>query len=199
VFPLGKGDDRGFPGGEERIGERGIPPPPLGKRGAERAREEQPMGSKQEFLDRVEFDSAGYVPAVVQDAENGEVLMVAYLNREAVERTLETGKIHYYSRSRKQFWVKGETSGHTQELVEARVDCDMDCILFKVRQKVAACHTGYRSCFYRRLRLEDGSLEVVGKRVFDPEKVYQVGGGEEERRSSPPSPQPSPPERVERE
>jgi len=130
------------------------------------------MGSTKELLDRIKFDGNGLVTGVVQDAENGEVLMVAYLNREAVERTLETGKVHFYSRSRRKLWVKGESSGHTQELVEARVDCDMDCILFRVRQKVAACHTGYRSCFYRRVRAEDGSLEVVGEKVFDPEEVY---------------------------
>lgn len=130
------------------------------------------MSSKEEFLSQIKFDSKGLITGIVQDAENGEVLMVAYLNREAIEKTLETGKVHFYSRSRKKLWVKGESSGHTQELVEARVDCDVDCILFRVRQKVAACHTGYRSCFYRRLRLEDGSLEVIAERVFDPKKVY---------------------------
>lgn len=131
------------------------------------------MASRKDFLDQVKFDAAGLVTGVVQDAENGELLMVAFLNREAVKRTLETGKVHFFSRSRNQLWVKGESSGHTQELVEARVDCDLDCLLFRVRQKVAACHTGYRSCFYRRLNLPDGSLTVTAERVFDPGKVYE--------------------------
>jgi phosphoribosyl-AMP cyclohydrolase len=130
------------------------------------------MSSREEFLDNLKYDANGLVTGVVQDADNGEVLMVAFLNREAVEKTLETGKIHFYSRSRNKMWIKGESSGHTQELVEARVDCDMDCILFRARQNVAACHTGHRSCFYRKLSLPDGSLEVTAERVFDPEKVY---------------------------
>jgi phosphoribosyl-AMP cyclohydrolase len=94
------------------------------------------------------FNDAGLVPAVAQDAETGEVLMLAWMNAEAVRRTLATGRVTYWSRSRRDFWVKGETSGHTQELVEMWVDCDGDALLVKVRQTGPACHTGERSCFF---------------------------------------------------
>jgi phosphoribosyl-AMP cyclohydrolase len=108
------------------------------------------------------------VPAIVQDARSGEVLMLAYMNQEALAKTLETGKAHYWSRSRKKLWLKGETSGHFQRVVEARIDCDQDAILLKVEQEGGACHMGYRSCFYRDL---DG--KVVGEKVFDPDEVYR--------------------------
>jgi phosphoribosyl-AMP cyclohydrolase len=108
------------------------------------------------------------VPAIVQDAQTGEVLMLAYMNREALAKTLETGKAHYWSRSRGKLWLKGESSGHFQKVVEARIDCDQDAILLKVRQEGGACHTGYRSCFYRDL---EGN--VVGEKVFDPDEVYR--------------------------
>lgn len=104
------------------------------------------------------FDAAGLIPAIAQDAENGDVLMMAWMNAEAVARTLETGRVTYWSRSRQQFWIKGETSGHVQELVEMRVDCDRDCLLLAVRQTGPACHTNRRSCFYTAIR--DGA-EVV--------------------------------------
>jgi phosphoribosyl-AMP cyclohydrolase len=94
------------------------------------------------------FNEAGLVPAVAQDAETGEVLMLAWMNAEAVRRTLATGRVTYWSRSRQSFWIKGETSGHVQALVEMRVDCDGDAILVRVRQTGPACHTGERSCFY---------------------------------------------------
>ncbi len=94
------------------------------------------------------FNEAGLVPAVAQDAETGEVLMLAWMNAEAVRRTLATGRVTYWSRSRQSFWIKGETSGHVQELVELRVDCDGDAILVRVRQTGPACHTGERSCFF---------------------------------------------------
>ena len=115
----------------------------------------------------------GLVPAVVQDHESGEVLMVAYMNAEAFEATRRTGKMHYYSRSRGRLWQKGETSGHVQEVREILVDCDRDAAVFKVHQVGgAACHTGYRSCFYRRAEA-DGSLTMIEEeRVFDPEQVY---------------------------
>jgi phosphoribosyl-AMP cyclohydrolase len=113
------------------------------------------------------FDDADHLPAVAQSASSGEVLMLAYVTREAVERTRETGEAHYYSRSRDELWHKGETSGHTQKVEEVRVDCDGDALLYLVEQEGGACHTGYESCFHRRL---DG--EVVGERVFDPDDVY---------------------------
>ncbi|MDJ1008144.1 MAG: phosphoribosyl-AMP cyclohydrolase [Paracoccaceae bacterium] len=98
------------------------------------------------------YNDQGLLPAIAQDAETGEVLMLAWMNAEAVARTLETGRVTYWSRSRAAFWVKGETSGHVQELVEMRVDCDRDTVLVTVRQTGPACHTGRRSCFYTAVR-----------------------------------------------
>jgi phosphoribosyl-AMP cyclohydrolase len=115
----------------------------------------------------LDFGDDGLVPAVAQDAETGEVLMLAYVTRDALVRTRETGRAHYYSRSREQLWEKGATSGHTQAVEGIRVDCDGDAVLYLVDQSGGACHTGYRSCFYRTL---DG--DVVGDRVFDPDDVY---------------------------
>ncbi|MFC5279171.1 phosphoribosyl-AMP cyclohydrolase [Halorubrum rubrum] len=115
----------------------------------------------------VEFGEDGLVPAIAQDAEDGEVLMLAYVSPEALERTRETGEAHYYSRSREELWHKGGSSGHTQTVEEIRVDCDADTLLYLVDQSVGACHTGHRSCFHRTI---DG--EHVGERVFDPDEVY---------------------------
>lgn len=100
------------------------------------------------------YDSRGLIPAIAQDHATGEVLMMAWMNAEAVARTLQTGRVTYWSRSRQAFWVKGETSGHIQELVEFRIDCDRDTLLVKVRQTGPACHTGARSCFFTRLDSE---------------------------------------------
>ncbi|WP_439027835.1 phosphoribosyl-AMP cyclohydrolase [Haloarchaeobius sp. DT45] len=116
----------------------------------------------------LDFGEDGLVPVVAQDVETGEVVMLAYANEEAVEKTRETGRAHYYSRSRDELWEKGATSGHTQAVSEVRVDCDGDALLYRVDQTGGACHTGYRSCFYRTL---DG--EEVGERVFDPDDVYE--------------------------
>jgi len=113
------------------------------------------------------FDDNEYLPAVAQDAASGEVLMLAYVTEEALEKTRETGYAHYYSRSRDELWKKGGTSGHTQAIEEVRVDCDGDALLYLVDQSGGACHTGYDSCFYRTV---DG--EEVGKQVFDPDDVY---------------------------
>ena len=124
------------------------------------------------FSETLKYDASGLIPAVIQDAENDQVLMVGFMNREAVERTLATGRVTYWSRSRQKFWVKGETSGHFQHVVELRTDCDQDCLLVRVRQEGVACHDGYRSCFYRALG-EGGELEVVEPRRVDPESVYK--------------------------
>ncbi|PKN60858.1 MAG: phosphoribosyl-AMP cyclohydrolase [Deltaproteobacteria bacterium HGW-Deltaproteobacteria-11] len=114
----------------------------------------------------------GILPAIVQDDETGEVLMLAYMNRDSWLKTLETGKATFWSRSRNALWVKGETSGHFQLVREVRMDCDDDTILLKVQQiGGAACHTGYRSCFYRKL--VNGVVENTGVRIFDPEDVYK--------------------------
>jgi len=110
----------------------------------------------------------GLLPAVAQDADSGEVLMLAYVSREALTRTRETGLAHYYSRSRDELWQKGQTSGHVQHVAEVRVDCDGDALLYLVSQEGGACHTGYESCFHRTV---DG--DVVGERVFDPDDVYE--------------------------
>jgi phosphoribosyl-AMP cyclohydrolase len=114
----------------------------------------------------------GLVPVIVQDHETGEVLMLAYMNDLSWKKTLETGKATYWSRSRNELWVKGETSGHVQLVKEILVDCDADTLLLKVSQVGgAACHTGYRSCFYRRVK--DEETEIIGELVFKPEDVYK--------------------------
>ena len=114
----------------------------------------------------------GLIPAIVQEFNTGEVLMLAYMNREAWEATLSTGKATYFSRSRKSLWVKGETSGHIQKIKEIRIDCDDDTVLLKVEQiGRAACHTGHISCFYRKV--ENGEVKVTGSPVFNPEEVYK--------------------------
>jgi len=121
----------------------------------------------------IDFDkSGGLVPAIAQDAATGEVLMLAWMNREAYEETLLTGRACYYSRSRSRLWRKGEESGHVQEVRSVYLDCDADTILLKVNQiGGAACHEGYKSCFFRRV--EGDQLQVVGERVFDPKQVYK--------------------------
>ncbi|TCL09281.1 phosphoribosyl-AMP cyclohydrolase [Shimia isoporae] len=108
----------------------------------------------------LKYNEAGLIPAIAQDAETHEVLMMAWMNAEAVEKTLATGKVTYWSRSRQAFWIKGETSGHVQELVDFRYDCDQDCILVLVNQTGAACHTNRRTCFYTAVR-EGESVELM--------------------------------------
>ncbi len=117
----------------------------------------------------IKWDEKGLVPVVAQDYKTKDVLMVAYMDRQALDLTLETGKAHYYSRSRKKIWFKGEESGHTQDVKSIYVDCDNDTILIMVDQKVAACHTGFRSCFYR---MWDKGWKTVGEKIFDAQKVY---------------------------
>jgi phosphoribosyl-AMP cyclohydrolase len=113
----------------------------------------------------------GLMPAIVQEYATGEILMLAYINRLSWQKTLETGKAHFWSRSRNTLWLKGESSGHVQCIREILVDCDADTVVFQVEQLGgAACHTGHKSCFFRRVR--DGELQVEGEKVFDPKKVY---------------------------
>ncbi len=121
----------------------------------------------------IDFQKAGgLVPAIAQDADTGQVLMLAWMNRDAYEETVRTGRACYFSRSRNKLWRKGEESGHVQHVREILVDCDADTILLKVKQiGGAACHEGYASCFFRRM--EDGHLTVVAERVFDPSQVYK--------------------------
>ena len=124
-------------------------------------------------LDKLKFDANGLIPIIVQDVENGQVLMMAYMNREAIEKTLATGKIHTYSRSRGRLALKGESSRHFQHVKEIRTDCDRDVILFKVVQDVAACHEGYRSCFFRQYEAGASDWKTVETPVFDPKSVYE--------------------------
>lgn len=122
----------------------------------------------------LDFDKSadGLLPAIVQDHDSGEVLMLAYINKESWQKTLDTGKAHFWSRSRNKIWLKGESSGHVQLIKEIFVDCDQDTVVFKVEQLGgAACHKGYRSCFFR---VVDGEqVRVIGEKVFDPETVYK--------------------------
>lgn len=123
-------------------------------------------------MDDVDFAKAGgMVPVVVQEADSEEVLMLAYMNEEAYQKTVETGKAWFYSRSRNRLWMKGETSGHVQEVIGLYIDCDNDTILLKVRQNGgAACHTGRKSCFYRQW--QGDKWEEISDPLFDPDKVY---------------------------
>lgn len=120
----------------------------------------------------LDFDKrGGLIPAIAQDFQTGEVLMQAYINRESWQETLKSGCAVYYSSSRKKLWKKGEESGHIQLIHEILVDCDLDCVIFKVEQRGgAACHTGHRSCFYRKV--DGDQLTIIGEKVFDPKKVY---------------------------
>lgn len=120
--------------------------------------------------DKVKFDEKGLVPAITQDFKKGHVLMMAYMNREAFEKTLETGKVHYFSRSRNKLWLKGESSGHVQIVREIFLDCDGDTVLIKVDQEKAACHTGHYSCFYRKV--DGDSLVENSEKIFDEGEVY---------------------------
>ena len=125
-----------------------------------------------EILNQLKTDRDGLIPAIIQDEENREVLMVGYMNREAVQRTLESGRVCFWSRSRQEYWIKGETSGHTQTVRTVAFDCDGDALLIKVEQKGGACHTGYRSCFFREVSPDGNSTRIVGEKVFDPDAVY---------------------------
>ncbi|HUS80119.1 MAG TPA: phosphoribosyl-AMP cyclohydrolase [Armatimonadota bacterium] len=122
------------------------------------------------FVDELRFDDQGLIPAVICDHETSEVLMVGYMNEQAVLATVESGRATFYSRSRGKMWVKGESSGHVQDVRWIRTDCDADTLLVGVEQTGGACHEGYRSCFFRELR--DGQWQVVADRCFNPETVY---------------------------
>ena len=130
---------------------------------------------------RHEINGVKVITAVAQDVETNEILMLANMNKEALAKTIETGKAHYWSTSRNQLWLKGESSGHFQEVKEILVDCDMDAIVLKITQTGAACHEGYKSCFFRRLNtdneididdLKDDDTEIILKRLVNPEDVY---------------------------
>jgi phosphoribosyl-ATP pyrophosphohydrolase/phosphoribosyl-AMP cyclohydrolase len=124
-------------------------------------------------LSNLKFDSNGLIPAIVQDAASGQVLMMAWMNRDALDKTVQTGKTHFFSRSRNKLWLKGETSGHTQSVKSISIDCDQDVLLVKVEQTGAACHEGYYSCFFREHQPGAKDWKVVGKKMFEPEEVYK--------------------------
>jgi len=120
------------------------------------------------------FDANGLIPAIAQDARTGEVLMVAWMNQEALDRTIETGRATYYSRSRKKLWKKGEESGHVQTVQRILVDCDQDCLILKVAVDQGQCHVGYQSCFYRALKpASKTDLEFIAEKVYDPKAAYK--------------------------
>jgi phosphoribosyl-AMP cyclohydrolase len=122
------------------------------------------------IIDELKYDANGLIPAIVQEHGTGRVLMMAWMNKESLRRTLELGEMVYWSRSRREFWHKGATSGHTQKVKDIAFDCDKDVILAQVEQVGAACHDGYKSCFYRSI--VGGEVKVTEPRIVDPEKVY---------------------------
>ncbi len=127
------------------------------------------------FYETLKYDSNGLIPAVIQDYETKEVLMVAYMNDKSLEETIKTKKTHFWSRSRQKYWMKGESSGHTQTVKKIFFDCDLDTIVIQVEQIGGACHEGFRSCFYRELDMDSLELKEVGEKVFDKDDVYNVG------------------------
>ena len=125
------------------------------------------------IVEKLKFDKDGLIPVIVQEDKTQEVLMLAYMNKEAFEKTIQTGKTHFWSRSRKKMWLKGEESGHFQHVKGIFFDCDTDTLLVKVVQESGACHEGYRSCFFRKADVEKDNVEIVGEKVFEPERVYR--------------------------
>lgn len=124
------------------------------------------------MISKLKYNADGLIPAIVQDAKTKRVLMMAWMNETALEATLATGAMNYWSRSRQKFWLKGETSGHTQKVVRWFVDCDADTLLFEVEQTGGACHTGYESCFFQELDREGSPVAVLETKLFDPAKTY---------------------------
>ena len=121
---------------------------------------------------KFKFDANGLIPVIVQDYDSGEVLMMAYMDLTALKRTLQEKQTVFYSRSRKKYWVKGESSGHAQRLLEVLTDCDQDTLLVRVRQKGGACHLGYRTCFVQKVGKKGDLEKITQKKVFDPELIY---------------------------
>jgi phosphoribosyl-AMP cyclohydrolase len=124
------------------------------------------------FYEQLKFDGNGLIPAIIQDQKTGRVLMMAWMNRASLEKTIETGKTHFWSRSRQKFWMKGETSGHTQTVKDIAFDCDGDTLLIQVEQVGAACHEGYRSCFFRSVAEGGAAAKVTEPQLVSPEKIY---------------------------
>ena len=124
-------------------------------------------------MTKFKFDTNGLIPAIIQDRDSGEVLMMGYMDARALKRTFKEKRTVFYSRSRKKYWVKGETSGHTQKVFQVLTDCDQDTLLIRVKQKGGACHLGYRSCFVHQLNQKGDAAKVTQKRIFEPEAVYR--------------------------
>jgi phosphoribosyl-AMP cyclohydrolase len=124
-------------------------------------------------LDSLKFDEHGLIPAIIQDASSKQVLMMAWMNRQSLEKTIETKKTHFFSRSRGKLWLKGESSGHIQSVHSIATDCDRDCLLIEVTQAGAACHDGYYSCFYRQHQPGQSDWKIIGDKRFEPESVYK--------------------------
>jgi phosphoribosyl-AMP cyclohydrolase len=128
------------------------------------------------IYDTLKFDPNGLIPAIIQETTTGRVLMMAWMNRASLEKTIETGKTHFWSRSRQQFWMKGESSGHTQTVKNISLDCDADTLLVQVEQRGEACHEGYHSCFFRSLQDNAGGLAITEPQIKTPEQIYRKGG-----------------------
>jgi len=124
------------------------------------------------FYDKLKFDANGLIPAIIQEQKTGRVLMFAWMNRASLESTIATGKTHFWSRSRQKFWMKGETSGHTQGVKEISFDCDGDTLLIQVEQIGAACHEGYKSCFYRAVDVDGNHIKITEPQLETPEQMY---------------------------
>jgi len=130
------------------------------------------FGPRMSFYENLKFDASGLIPAIVQEQKTGRVLMMAWMNRASLEKTIETGKTHFWSRSRQKFWMKGETSGHTQAVKDIAFDCDGDTLLIQVDQIGAACHEGYRSCFFRSVQDAGKTFRITEAQLETPEAIY---------------------------
>ena len=128
-----------------------------------------------QLLTNLKFGDKSQIPAVIVDVTDNRVLTLCFMNQDALEKTIETGKVHVFRRSKNRLMLKGETSGHTQLVEEVFFDCEGKSLVIKVKQNVAACHAGYRSCYYRKYNDKTDSIEIIEERVFDPEKTYQPG------------------------
>lgn len=126
-----------------------------------------------QLLEKLHFDEKGLIPSVIVDATDGKALTLCYMNKDAVVKTIETGKIHVFRRSQNRLMIKGETSGHIQLVKRVFFDCEGNSLVFMVEQKVAACHAGYKTCYYREYNPKSDTIEIAGKKVFDPDKVYR--------------------------
>jgi phosphoribosyl-AMP cyclohydrolase len=128
------------------------------------------------FLDKLKFNQNGLIPAIIQDQASGRVLMMAWMNRESIQRTIDLGKTVFWSRSRQKYWVKGESSGHVQVVKDIAFDCDGDTLLIQVEQTGAACHEGYRSCFFRSISNKGEAVQVTEPQLVKPEQIYGQSG-----------------------